>query len=141
VTYCQANCISLSRPDNAAMGTIDSPDLDTVGGRVAFLRELKGWSGAELARQAGCSQPSVWELEKNKTGEVSARLLWAVAAALETTPEYLWSGELDPQEATLLAAFRKLPADERPPVLRAVGVIPPPAPPPQTNERGRISKH
>lgn len=116
--------ISLSRRNNAAMATIDlgSCDLDTLGGRVKFLRMTKGWSGAQLARECGFSQNTVWSLENNKVAEPSAQLLWAVARALETTPEYLWVGQYDPDEAALIAAFRLIPLEQRPAVLRAAGV-------------------
>lgn len=96
--------------------------LNTLGGRVVYLRDLKGWSTAELARQAGFAQPTVWSLEKDKTKEVSARLLWGIAKALGTTPDYLWTGHIDPDEGVLLAAFRKLDERERSVVLRAAGV-------------------
>lgn len=97
-------------------------DLDTLGGRVKFLRKTKGWSGAKLGRECGFSQNTIWSLENNAVDEPSARLLWAVAAALETTPEYLWTGQYDHDEAALIAAFRLLPQEQRPAVLRAAGV-------------------
>lgn len=116
--------ISLSSHDNAFMAFIDlaSCDLATLGGRVAFLRMTRGWSGAELGRECGYSQNTIWNLESGKTAEPTARLLWAVASALETTPEYLWTGQYDQDEAALVAAFRSLPEQERPAVLRAAGV-------------------
>jgi transcriptional regulator with XRE-family HTH domain len=120
----RSDLISLSRRNNACVATIDtdSCDLDTLGGRVKFLRMTKGWSGAQLARECGFSQNTVWSLENNKVAEPSVQLLWAVARALETTPEYLWSGQYDHDEAALLAAFRLLPMEQRPAVLRAAGV-------------------
>lgn len=104
------------------MPTITAADLDTLGGRVEFLRLAKGWSGVALADECGFSQNTIWTLEHNKIKDPSARLVWAVAAALETTPEYLWTGSYDPDEAALLAAFRALPPEQRPAVLRAAGV-------------------
>lgn len=118
--------ISLSPHDNAAMQAMARPTLDTLGGRVAFLRLLKGWSQKDLARESACSQPAISELESDKTKEVTASLLWRVASALGTTAEYLWTGELSPDEAVLIAAFRKLSPEQRPIVLRAVGVDLPP---------------
>lgn len=119
-----ADLISLSGGNNHPVATIDldSFDLDTLGGRVAFLRLAKGWTGAQLARECGFSQNTIWSLENNKVADPSARLLWALAKALETTPEYLWAGKYDPDEAALIAAFRLLPAEQRPAVLRAAGV-------------------
>jgi transcriptional regulator with XRE-family HTH domain len=124
--------ISLSPLDNWAMQAMAGPTLDTLGGRVAFLRLLKGWSQKDLARESACSQPTISDLEGDKTKEVTARLLWSVAKALGTTPEYLWTGELSPDEAILIAAFRKLSPEQRPIVLRAVGVDLPPAADTQT---------
>lgn len=119
-----ADLISLSGCDNAPVASIELSecDLDTLGGRVKFLRLTKGWTGAELARKCGFSQNTVWSLENNQVKEPSASLLWSLAAALETTPEYLWAGKYDPDEAALVAAFRLLPQEQRPAVLRAAGV-------------------
>lgn len=124
MVYRHADLISLSARNNALVTAIDlgECDLDTLGGRVAFLRLAKGWKGAELARRCEFSQNTIWSLENNKIAEPSARLLWAVARALETTPEYLWAGQYDPDEAALVAAFRQLPQEQRPAVLRAAGV-------------------
>lgn len=118
-----ADLIFLSRCQNGRVNAIDlsSCDLDTLSGRVRFLRLAKGWSGARLGRECGFSQNTVWNLENDKIAEPSAQLLWAVAEALETTPEYLWSGQYDPDEAALVAAFRLLPPGQRPAVLRAAG--------------------
>lgn len=126
--YSYSDLISLSERNNASVTPIDldSCDLDTLGGRVAFLRLTKGWSGAHLGRVAEFSQNTIWKLESNEIAEPSARLLWAVASALETTPEYLWEGKYDPDEAALIAAFRLLPPEQRPAVLRAAGVKVPP---------------
>ncbi len=126
--YSHSDLISLSGRNNASVTPIDlaSCDLDTLGGRVAFLRLTKGWSGSRLGRECGFSQNTIWKLESNEIVEPSARLLWAVASALETTPEYLWAGQYDPDEAALIAAFRLLPAEQRPAVLRAAGVNGPP---------------
>jgi transcriptional regulator with XRE-family HTH domain len=137
--YAYADCISLSWLQNAAMSSINQPDLETLGGRVQFLRETEGWSGAELARQSGFSQPTISDLENNKIKEVSARLVWAVAEALETTPDYLWTGNFDRDEAAVVAAFRKLPPEQRPPILRALGIEPPPEPP--TGQAAEDQRH
>lgn len=120
----RADLISLSGDNNPPVASIDlnGCDLDTLGGRVKFLRLTKGWSGAELGRKCGFSQNTVWSLENNQVKEPSANLLWSLARALETTPEYLWAGQYDPDEAALIAAFRLLPPEQRPAVLRAAGV-------------------
>lgn len=124
VTDSHADLISLSPAHNGLMNAIDLDqcDLDTPGGRVKFLRGTKGWSGARLGRESGFSQNTIWSLENNRIAEPSVQLLWAVARALETTPEYLWTGQYDHDEAALLAAFRLLPPEQKPAVLRAAGV-------------------
>lgn len=122
MSYRPVDCICLSGIDNAAMAAIDIGDPSTLGGRVTFLRVAKEWSGARLGRECGYSQNTIWNLERNKIDDPSAGLIWAVARALETTPEYIWSGNYDPDEAALIAAFRALPPEERPAVLRAAGV-------------------
>lgn len=105
------------------MASIETPDLDTVGGRVAFLRTLKGWSQKDLADEASFSQPSVFDLENNKTREPSARLIWSVAGALGVPAEYIWTGmESTPDVAMLVAAYERLPNEQRLVVLRAAGV-------------------
>lgn len=119
----QSDLISLSGGNNPPVTPIDlnGCDLDTLGGRVKFLRLAKGWSGAQLGRECGFSQNTVWSLENDQVKEPSAQLIWALARALETTPEYLWAGQFDPDEAALIAAFRLLPQEQRPAVLRAAG--------------------
>jgi transcriptional regulator with XRE-family HTH domain len=108
------------------MDPIEDPDLDSLGGRVAFMRALKGLTPPQLAREAHFSQNTIWMLEHNKIKEPTARLIWAVADALETTPEFLWTGESSgAEESALVAAYRKLPQEERPAILRAAGVSEP----------------
>lgn len=125
MSYRSVDLINLSWLNNAAMAAIDigdPSDLESVGGRVQFLRIAKDWSGARLGRECGFSQNTIWNLERNNIDEPSALLIWSVARALETTPEYIWTGNYDPDEAALIAAFRKLAPEERPAVLRAAGV-------------------
>lgn len=91
------------------------PDLSTVGGRLAYVRGLRGLSTTELARRAGYSQPTVWALENNDTKEPAARLVAALAAALDTTWEFLLRGpdsshgiEQSLAEAEVLSTYRAL---------------------------------
>lgn len=124
MSYRAVDLICLSGFDNVPMAAIDLDDidLDSIGGRVKFLRVTKDWSGAQLGRECGFSQNTIWNLEANKIEEPSANLIWAVARALETTPEYIWTGNYDADEAALITGFRALPPEERPAVLRAAGV-------------------
>lgn len=52
------------------------------GGKIVLLRRRKTWSQAELARQAGIKQPSLWALEHQVTKKPKADTLLRVAAAL-----------------------------------------------------------
>lgn len=50
--------------------------------KIIALREGKNWRGAELARRASLSQPTIWALEKGVTVEPKFETLAAVAGAL-----------------------------------------------------------
>jgi transcriptional regulator with XRE-family HTH domain len=52
------------------------------GKKIASLRESKGWSMGELARQARISQPSLWALEHQVTKKPKADTLLALSNAL-----------------------------------------------------------
>jgi transcriptional regulator with XRE-family HTH domain len=52
------------------------------GAKIVLLRKAKSWSMAELARQAGIKQPSLWALEHQITKKPKADTLMRVAAAL-----------------------------------------------------------
>ena len=52
------------------------------GGKITSLREAKRWTMAELARQSGLSEPSIWALEHHVTKKPKYEILTAIAAAL-----------------------------------------------------------
>lgn len=52
------------------------------GGKITSLREAKRWTMAELARQSGLSEPSIWALEHHVTKKPKYETLTAIAAAL-----------------------------------------------------------
>lgn len=52
------------------------------GAKIVLLRGRKGWSQAELARQSGIKQPSLWALEHQVTKKPRADTLLRVATAL-----------------------------------------------------------
>jgi transcriptional regulator with XRE-family HTH domain len=102
-----------SATQNASVPTIDAPDFESLGGRVAYGRALRGFSQSELARRAGCAQPTIWALENNDTKEVTAKLLDSVARALELSWEFLLRGpgpdvNASISEAEILAVYREL---------------------------------
>lgn len=50
---------------------------------VRRLREERGWSKAELARRAGTTRQYIFLMEAGRNTNPSARLVQALAAALE----------------------------------------------------------
>ncbi len=50
--------------------------------RLQELREAKGWSQAELARQSGVPQPTISRIEAGKTGSIELANLERLAGAL-----------------------------------------------------------
>jgi phage repressor protein C with HTH and peptisase S24 domain len=62
------------------------------GTRIAQRRKELGMSVAELARQCSLRAPSVHDWEKGKTKTIEGPNLMSVAAALQTTPEWILSG-------------------------------------------------
>ena len=57
--------------------------------RTAELRELKGWSQAELARQSGVSQPTISRAEAGDTSGIGLGVIEKLAAALDVDPSVL----------------------------------------------------
>ena len=57
--------------------------------RIKELREVKGWSQAELARQSGVRQPTISRLEARQSDSVSLSNLERLAKALGCEPGYL----------------------------------------------------
>ena len=57
--------------------------------RIKELRELKGWSQAELARQSGVAQSTISGVEAGNTSGVSLGIVEKLARALGCDPGYL----------------------------------------------------
>jgi transcriptional regulator with XRE-family HTH domain len=57
--------------------------------RLKELREVNGWSQAELARRAGVNQAIISRLESGTTKSVSFRNLEKLALAVGCSPGYL----------------------------------------------------
>ena len=64
----------------------------TIGSRIKALRERRGWSQADLAREAGITSSVIGKLETNP--DRGTRCLPQIARALGVEP-----GELDPDYA------------------------------------------
>ncbi len=57
--------------------------------RIQELREVKGWSQAELARRSGVSQSTISRLEAGTTPSIDLNNLEKLASALRCDPGYL----------------------------------------------------
>lgn len=64
----------------------------TLATRLKTLREDMGLTQTALAKKAKVSQPTISLYESGKPTEYRAHILMKIAAALETTPEYLMTG-------------------------------------------------
>lgn len=63
--------------------------------RIKQLREVNGWSQAELARRSGVHQSVISRLESGQSQSVSLRNLEKLAGALECDPGYLIAKRAD----------------------------------------------
>ena len=63
--------------------------LAAIEVRIKELRELKGWSQAELARRSGVSQSTISRLEAGTTPSIDLNNLENLAKALRCDPGYL----------------------------------------------------
>lgn len=81
--------------------SIETRHLASVGDRIKFLRERRGISQPELARKAGISQPSMYNIESGKTKSPSAINLMQIAAILEVSPWWLLIGDSAPESAEI----------------------------------------
>lgn len=78
----------------------------TLGGRIAALRERRGWTQRQLAEAAGLSPTFLSEIENDRRN-VGAAILLRIADTLDASLDYLLRGE-----------------EDRPPLRRPV-VVPP----------------
>ncbi len=57
--------------------------------QIKELRDLKGWSQAELARRSGVGQSTVSRIEAGETSGISLGIVEKLASALGCDPGYL----------------------------------------------------
>ena len=69
--------------------SMDIPD--TLGGRIRWVREKRGYEVADFAPRVGMKPPTLAGLE-NGSGQKSTTRLHAIVAELETTAEFLEKG-------------------------------------------------
>ena len=103
----------------------NNPYMDTIGSRIEALRVSKGLKGSELARRVGIAQPSLHNIESNKTKQIKGYVLDALARELNTTTGYILTGaesHQDHEEAMMLAEikaiFRALSSEDKEKLLR-----------------------
>ena len=63
--------------------------MSAIQVRINELRQLKGWSQAELARRSGVSQSTISRLEAGTTPSIDLNNLEKLASALRCDPGYL----------------------------------------------------
>lgn len=67
-----------------------------IGRRLRRLRDIKGWDTNRLAGEAGLSQSYIYKLENDDRPNVAGVVLSRLAAALDTTTDYLVGRTADP---------------------------------------------
>jgi transcriptional regulator with XRE-family HTH domain len=86
----------------------EHPVPTPLGERVRELRLKRGLTLEALAERVGSSKSYMWEIENKDVARPSAEKLHQIAAALETTTDYLISAdEVTEADATDTAFFRK----------------------------------
>lgn len=102
-----------------------NPYMDTIGGRIKALRISKGLNASELARRVDIAQPSLYNIETNKTKSIKGYVLDALARELNTTTSYILTGADNHQDheasmmlAEIQAIFRSLSAEDKEGLLR-----------------------
>lgn len=102
-----------------------NPYMDTIGGRVRALRLSKGLNASELARRVDIAQPSLYNIETNKTKSIKGYVLDALARELNTTTGYILTGAENHQDheasmmlAEIQAIFRTLSDKDKEGLLR-----------------------
>lgn len=88
-SYRHVDCIYLSPPQNVMVETIRPP---TLGARIRARRDELGLTQGELAKRARIRQPSLSDIEGDKTKEITARTLGALCHALGLRWEYALHG-------------------------------------------------
>ena len=79
-----------------------------LGERVREFRLKLGLTLEALAQRVGSSKSYMWEIENKDVARPSAEKLHQIAAALDTTAEYLLAAdEVTEAEAADIAFFRK----------------------------------
>lgn len=96
----------------------DDLHMPTIGKRIEALRIAKGLSQTALAKRVGISQPSLSNIEKDKTETLRGETLAGLCAALDVSPDVILRGRgRDPEsilfERELVAAWREMTPEDQ----------------------------
>lgn len=104
-------------------------DPANIGGRIRYMRELRGMTQPQLAEVIGIRRPSMSDIESGKSKSPSAINLLKIAHALDANPWWLVTGEGDPSALPGAARrewdalFDALPESKRRAILAAARVL------------------
>jgi transcriptional regulator with XRE-family HTH domain len=94
----------------------DDVFMDTIGSRIKALRLSRQLTQVQLSKMLGIAQNTLSDMERGKTGDMTAITLESICRVLVTTPRYVLYGldnyfthETALMEAELVALFRELP--------------------------------
>lgn len=89
----------------------------TIGDRLRYLIEVRGYTQVELAAKIGVTQAAISNIVTNSSRKPSAPTLLKLAAALQANPDWIITGQGEPfqmntigqkSEQELLESFRQL---------------------------------
>lgn len=97
--------------------TVQDWSATSIGDRVRFLLEKRGYTQVEIAQKCGITQAAISNIVTDSSRKPSAPTLLKLAAALQANPEWIITGEGDPwqmnvigkkSEQELLETFRTM---------------------------------
>lgn len=123
--------------------------MSSIGPRVKALRAARRISQRALADEMGVTQPTIANIERGRTEEIKGYVLEALARCLNTTQQYILSGEGsqgDAEEAAhqaeLVGVWKKLPQAHKDTLLqtargllKAAEISPPTVPAPKAQSK------
>lgn len=100
--------------------------METVGQRIRRLRTEREINQAFLAGLIGVNQSTISNIERDNV-ELSAAYLYAIARALNVSPDTVWLGteEQDMESMEILRILRTLDAAERQTLLKLARALAP----------------
>lgn len=76
----------------------------TIGDRLRYLLEVRGFSQVDLAAKIGLTQSAISNIVTNSSRKPSAPTLLKLAAALQANPQWILDGKGDPFEINVISA-------------------------------------